>query len=404
MYCNHCGKNLEPGTVCCPYCGQKAESLSGGTGFWDLTDEPRSQQPAAPQQPMAPQPAAQPAQPVRPAASRPEAPEQKQPNGTQPQAGNNLIAVVAAVLAAGALILGAVNLVQVKKLQKNVGALEAARQTEQSAGENMPEPSAMPTVTPEEVTPAETIAPAVSEEPTPTVTPEMEESAAETTSPAAAPSAVAENQSEFKVELGSEDSKDSKDSTSVAVQQNDKGKLCLYFYANGVDTSRYDILWWKKTNDDAQPVAFLDGDTQSSNVYENIVLTDAQGQEEYSVFFTVYEKGAEEKTAGNALDTSNKIHVLDNKLLTVKVTVEENNNFLSYEGINGFKALMDQYTIVWETYNESKCEWEEAGTNETLTLTGEYENKRIRAAVYSDVNKEEGSLVGYTEYKTGAKN
>lgn len=395
MYCNHCGKNLEPGTVCCPYCGQKAESLSGGTGFWDLTDETRSQQPAAPQQPMAPQQAAQPAPPVRPAASRPEAPEQKQPNGTQPQAGNNLIAVVAAVLAAGALILGAVNLVQVKKLQKNVGALEAARQTEQSAGENMPEPSAMPTVTPEEVTPAETMTPGVSEEPAPTVSPEMEASTAETTSPAVSPNVVAENQSDFKLELGSEDD------TSVAVQQNDKGQLCLYFYAYGVDTSRYEILWWKKTNDellDTEAKPFMNEKEQSSAVDENIVLTDAQGEEEYSVFFTVYEKGAEEKTAGNAFGTSNKIHVLENKLLTV----EENNDVLSYEAINGFEKLedlKDQYIIVWETYDESTGEWKEAGTDETLTLTGEYENKRIRAAVYS---KAEGSLVGYTEYKIGA--
>ena len=391
MYCNHCGKNLEPGTVCCPYCGQKAESLSGGTGFWDLTDEPRSQQPAAPQQPMAPQQAAQPAPPVRPAASRPEAPEQKQPNGTQPQAGNNLIAVVAAVLAAGALILGAVNLVQVKKLQKNVRELAAARQTEQSAGENMPEPSAMPTVTPEEVTPAETMTPAVSEEPTPTVSPEMEASTAETTSPAVSPNVVAENQSDFKLKLWSEDSKDSKDSTS-AVRQNDEGELCLYFYAYGVDTSRYDILWWKKTNDDAQPVAFSDGDTQSSNVYENIVLTDAQGQEEYSVFFTVYEKGAEEKTAGNALDTSNKIHVLKNKLLEITADEDE----LTCTGIHGFGTLMknqNTYSITWET-EDQKGEWEKVGTGNTLSLSGLTSNQKVRAKV-EDSN---GNLLGFTEY------
>lgn len=394
MYCNHCGKNLEPGTVCCPYCGQKAESLSGGTGFWDLTDEMRSQQPAAPQQPQAPQQAAQPAPPVRPAASRPEAPEQKQPNGTQPQAGNNLIAVVAAVLAAGALILGAVNLVQVKKLQKNVGALEAARQTEQSAGENMPEPSAMPTVTPEEVTPAETMAPAVSEEPAPTVSPEMEASTAETTSPAVSPNVVAENQSDFKVKLGSEDGR------SVAVQQNDKGELCLYFYADGVDEEdKENIKWWKLPVDqDIESVnnwqtLQADGSTeQSGEVEENIVLT---ATNDYVIFFTI----------GDSQEPSQSISVLGNKLLTVKVTVKENNVVLSYEEINGFEDpedLKDQYIIVWETYDESTGEWEEAGTDETLTLTGEYENKRIRAAVYSDVNDKEGSLVGYTEWKNGA--
>lgn len=383
MYCNHCGKNLEPGTVCCPYCGQKAESLSGGTGFWDLTDETRSQQPAAPQQPMAPQQAAQPAPPVRPAASRPEAPEQKQPNGTQPQAGNNLIAVVAAVLAAGALILGAVNLVQVKKLQKNVGALEAARQTEQSAGENMPEPSAMPTVTPEKVTPAETMAPAVSEEPAPTVSPEMEASTAETTSPAVSPNVVAENQSDFKVKLGSEDG-------TPAVRQNAKGQLCLYFYADGVEENQ-EIKWWKKTNDDTPDEnvePFMNGNVQSSKVDENIVLT---ATNDYVIFFTI----------GDSKEPSQSISVLENKLLTVKVTVKENNEVLSYEAINGFKDLVNYYTIVWETYDESTGEWEEAGTDETLTLTGKYENKRIRAAVYS---KAEGSLVGYTEYKTGANN
>lgn len=386
MYCNHCGKNLEPGTVCCPYCGQKAESLSGGTGFWDLTDEPRSQTP----QQQAAQPAP-PAPPVRPAASRPEAPEQKQPNGTQPQAGNNLIAVVAAVLAAGALILGAVNLVQVKKLQKNVRELAAARQTEQSAGENMPEPSAMPTVTPEEVTPAETMTPAVSEEPAPTVSPETEASTAETTSPAAAPSAVAENQSDYKVTLGS------KDSEKPAVRY-ENGALTLYFYADGVEKDQ-EIKWWKLPTD--QTVEGNDKNwvelqaeqddgiwKQSGEVNENMQLT---ASNDYVIFFTI----------GDSKEPSQSISVLENKLLTVKVTVKENNEVLSYEAINGFKDLVNYYTIVWETYDESTGEWEEAGTDETLTLTGKYENKRIRAAVYS---KAEGSLVGYTEYKTGANN
>lgn len=386
MYCNHCGKNLEPGTVCCPYCGQKAESLSGGTGFWDLTDEPRSQQPAAPQQPMAPQPAAQPAPPVRPAASRPDAPEQKQPNGTQPQAGNNLIAVAAAVLAAGALILGAVNLVQVKKLQKNVGALEAARQTEQSAGENMPEPSAMPTVTPEKVTPAETMAPAVSEEPTPTVSPETEASTAETTSPAVSPNVVAENQSDYKVTLGSEDE------TKPAVRFENK-HLMLYFYADGLLEENQKIKWWKVWADqDIENVKnwieLQDDNTkkQSNNVEENIILTESN---DYVIFFTVED----------AEEPSKSISVLENKLLTVK----KNNEVLSYEPINGFEKLVNYYTIVWETYNESKREWEEAETDETLPLTGEYENKRIRAAVYSNENGQ-NALVGYTENKDGADN
>lgn len=385
MYCNHCGKNLEPGTVCCPYCGQKAESLSGGTGFWDLTDETRSQQPAAPQQPMAPQQAAQPAPPVRPAASRPEAPEQKQPNGTQPQAGNNLIAVVAAVMAAGALILGAVNLVQVKKLQKNVGALEAARQTEQSAGENMSEPSAMPTVTPEEVTPAETMTPAVSEEPAPTVSPETEASTAETTSPAAAPSAVAENQSDYKVTLGS------KDSEKPAVRY-ENGALTLYFYADGVEKDQ-EIKWWKLPTDQTvegndknwvELQAMQDDGSwkQSGEVDENMQLT---ASNDFVVFFTV----------GDSKEPSQSISVLENKLLSVK----ENDEVLSYEEINGFEDLKDQYIIVWETYDESADKWKEAEMDETLTLTGEYENKRIRAAVYS---KAEESLVGYTEYKTEA--
>ena len=393
MYCNHCGKNLEPGTVCCPYCGQKAESLSGGTGFWDLTDEPRSQapqQPAAPQQPTAPQPAARPAQPVQPAARRPEAPEQKQPNGTQPQGGNNLIAVVAAVLAAGALILGAVNLVQVKKLQKNVGALEAARQTEQSAGENMPEPSAMPTVTPEEVTPSETMAPAVSAEPTPTATPETEEeSAAETTSPAVSPNDVAENQGNVK--LGSEESA----SDAKAVQE-EAGKLSLSFYAHGVDTTQYDILWWKKTNDelsDKEAKPFMNGTKQSSEVDENIVLTDAQGEEEYSVFFTVYEKNAEEKTVGNALYTSDKIHVLENKLLEIM----PKENGLSWNGINGFGELLisdsSEYTITWQTADEDTENWKDESTEKTLTLDN-LNDKRIRVIV-KDSND---TLLGFTEY------
>ena len=241
----------------------------------------------------------------------------------------------------------------------------------------------MPTVTPEKVTPAETMAPAVSEEPAPTVSPEMEASTAETTSPAVSPNVVAENQSDFKVKLGSEDG-------TPAVRQNAKGQLCLYFYADGVEENQ-EIKWWKKTNDDTPDEnvePFMNGNVQSSKVDENIVLT---ATNDYVIFFTI----------GDSKEPSQSISVLENKLLTVKVTVKENNEVLSYEAINGFKDLVNYYTIVWETYDESTGEWEEAGTDETLTLTGKYENKRIRAAVYS---KAEGSLVGYTEYKTGANN
>ena len=121
------------------------------------------------------------------------------------------------------------------------------------------------------------------------------------------------------------------------------------------------------------------------------------------MFFTVYEKGAdaEEKTVGNGY-MSNTIHVLENKLLTVK----ENDEVLSYEEINGFEDWVNQYIIVWEIYDESEDEWEEAGEeagpDKTLTLPEANGNNRIRAAVYSNVNGKKGTLVGYTEWKNGA--
>lgn len=391
MYCNHCGKNLEPGTVCCPYCGQKAESLSGGTGFWDLTDEPRSE---AAGQPKAHQQAAQPMPPVQPAAHRPEAPvhapapEQKQPAGKQRQNGNSPIAVIAAVLAAGALILGAVNLVQVKKLQKNVGELMTTRQTVQSAGENMPETSASTSaVTPEEIKPTPSTTPESSEKPTPTVSPETEEeSAAETSDPSVSSNAVAENQSEFKVGLGSADE------TKPAVRFENKN-LMLYFYADGVEENQ-EIKWWKVPADqDIENVKnrteLQDDKTgmQSNNTEENIILTESN---DYVIFFTV----------GDAEEPSESISVLENKLLKV----EKKDNVFSYEGINGFKELMEdgnQYTVIWETFDQATGEWEEAGTDATLTVTGANENKRIRAAVYSNEDGQKGDLVGYTEYKDG---
>ena len=43
MYCKFCGKQVNPGTVNCPYCGHQADALSGGSGFWDLTMEKPAQ-------------------------------------------------------------------------------------------------------------------------------------------------------------------------------------------------------------------------------------------------------------------------------------------------------------------------------------------------------------------------
>lgn len=248
----------------------------------------------------------------------------------------------------------------------------------------------MPTVTPGAVTPAETTAPAVSEEPTPTVSPETEASTAETTSPAVSPNAVAENQSDYKVTLGSED----REKPAVRYEN---GALTLYFYAEGVDEEdKKNIKWWKLPTDqnvEENDKNWLELQTeqddgtwkQSGEVEENIVLT---ATNDFVIFFTI----------GDSKEPSQSISVLENKLLTVK----ENNNVLIYEEINGFEDWVNYYTIVWEIYDESTGEWKEAEPGETLTLTGEYENKRIRAAVYSDVNKEEGSLVGYTEWKNGA--
>ena len=38
MFCKYCGKQIEPGSTVCPHCG-KAQTLSGGVGFWDMIRE-----------------------------------------------------------------------------------------------------------------------------------------------------------------------------------------------------------------------------------------------------------------------------------------------------------------------------------------------------------------------------
>ena len=38
MYCKSCGKAVAAGTSVCPFCGRRANEMSGGTGFWDMAD------------------------------------------------------------------------------------------------------------------------------------------------------------------------------------------------------------------------------------------------------------------------------------------------------------------------------------------------------------------------------
>lgn len=38
MFCKGCGKAIDSAERICPYCGRRADALSGGTGFWDLIE------------------------------------------------------------------------------------------------------------------------------------------------------------------------------------------------------------------------------------------------------------------------------------------------------------------------------------------------------------------------------
>lgn len=56
MFCKFCGKRIDPTKNVCPYCSAPQETRSGGSGYWDILDDPSVS-------PARPAPAAQPVAP-----------------------------------------------------------------------------------------------------------------------------------------------------------------------------------------------------------------------------------------------------------------------------------------------------------------------------------------------------
>lgn len=110
MFCNFCGKRIDPEKRVCPFCGQPQEPRTGGNGFWDiLTPEANAEknEPARPPQPPAP--------PVR---------SQPNPNSHKRKIGPERIIFSGIVLAllAGSIVLYAVSFSGMKKRLRQVDA------------------------------------------------------------------------------------------------------------------------------------------------------------------------------------------------------------------------------------------------------------------------------------------
>lgn len=58
MFCKFCGKRIDPTKNVCPYCSAPQETRSGGSGYWDILDDP-----SVSVSPARPAPAAQPVAP-----------------------------------------------------------------------------------------------------------------------------------------------------------------------------------------------------------------------------------------------------------------------------------------------------------------------------------------------------
>lgn len=58
MFCKFCGKRIDPTKHVCPYCSAPQETRSGGSGYWDILDDP-----AASASPARPAPTVQPVAP-----------------------------------------------------------------------------------------------------------------------------------------------------------------------------------------------------------------------------------------------------------------------------------------------------------------------------------------------------
>ena len=58
MFCKFCGKRIDPSKKVCPYCSAPQETRSGGSGYWDILDDP-----AASASPARPAPTVQPVAP-----------------------------------------------------------------------------------------------------------------------------------------------------------------------------------------------------------------------------------------------------------------------------------------------------------------------------------------------------
>lgn len=204
MFCKQCGKPIDAGLRQCPYCGRIPDALSGGTGFWNLTQLPPSQQPVPQpvQQPIQAAATARPAVPIPPVQEAPltppPMPEVSENTREAGSGGGRLLllifGVIVLILLVSVIVLGT----RVSKLNSQLDTARAELQAAEEAlqaieltadTEKAPEPVAEDIPEPPAASPAVTPPPAPSEEPTPE--PSEEPTPAPVEEPEEAPEAAA---------------------------------------------------------------------------------------------------------------------------------------------------------------------------------------------------------------------
>lgn len=153
MFCKQCGKRIEAGIRQCPYCGRVPDVLSGGTGFWNLTQTSPAATPAAPpvQQPPVAQtiptvpPVVRPVNPVPPMVEKPPVvppmlEELGEPQMMESRGSGRILPLIFGVVMVIMLVAIIILSVKVSKLNDKLDAAQAALIAQEEDAEAPEEP------------------------------------------------------------------------------------------------------------------------------------------------------------------------------------------------------------------------------------------------------------------------
>lgn len=344
MYCKYCGKQIEPGSVMCPYCGQKADALSGGTGFWDLIDQDLSQD--GPQKDVA-----APVEQKPPENENPPLPEHNihPESDKRPKLSKNTAVVAAAVLAVF-LIIHSFTYLQLSRIESKLDAFEeqlGAVQNDitrcQSIDNEPADVSATPTP---EVT--------ASVQPSPTASvvevPESTDSTSGNNTYFPAP--------DLTIDVAFGHSADG-----------DRLELTANVQPGDILESEDQIKWWKGVDGSKQDEPLYEGGIQATGKEQYYAFSSAEGNPARFVYYTIESDDGQEYV-------SERIYVLHEVVSSIEEENIDGKPYLRPEYMGGFEAYMPggNYSGHWEYKTPNALEWAKLESNDGYISKTEIDN------------------------------